>query len=61
VHNRETATLDKLVLSHHLKDYEGKKLSKQITAMNIITIEPPVFDCEIFGELNKFKQDPKVN
>ena len=27
VHNRETATLDKLVLSHHLKDYEGKKLS----------------------------------
>lgn len=60
VHNRETATLDKLVLSHHLKDYEGKKLSQQITAMNIISVEPPVFDCEIFSELHKFKQERRV-
>lgn len=60
VHNRETATLDKLVLSHHLRDYEGKKLSQQITAMNIISIEPPVFDCEIFSELHKLRQDRKV-
>lgn len=29
--------------------------------MNTVTIVPPIFDCEIFGELSKFKLDLKVD
>ena len=53
-HNRETATLDKLQFSVQIKDYEGKKLSQHITAMNLISVAPPPFDCEIFSDLHKY-------
>ena len=52
--NRDTATMDKLQHSKQLKDYEGKNLSQQITAMNIISVEPPCTDCEIFSDLHKY-------
>lgn len=54
VHNRKTATLDKLQFAKDFKDYEGKSLSQKITAMNIISVTPPKTDCEILSELQKY-------
>lgn len=54
VHNRETATLDKLIHYKDFKDYEDKKLSQQITTMTLVSIKPPCTDCEIFGT-HKYK------
>jgi len=54
VHNRDTATLDKLQYSKQLKDYEGKSLTQSITAMTMGSIKPPMIDCEIFSELHQY-------
>jgi hypothetical protein len=54
VHNRETATLDRLQFAKQIRDYEGKKLAHAITTMTIVSIVPPEFDNEVVGDLRKF-------
>ena len=50
VDGRDTATLEKLQFDKQLKDYEGKCLSQQITALTLCSVEPPRIDSEIFSE-----------
>lgn len=51
-----TGKLEKMQESKSLKDYEGKSLSQQITAISCCYTEPPKYDCEIFSDLHRYKE-----